>query len=89
MEKVAELAKHLAELNKWIEDCPFQTDGVYECAAVEMNEIERELQALAAETGDEALIETVNGAVDEGEYGEHFDDNRPGFWEEVARMATK
>lgn len=83
-----EICEHLAALHEWQEKCPFETDGVYECCASEINVFEDKAKELAAETNDEALIETVNGAVDEQEYGV-LEDNVPEFWRAVAVQAAE
>ena len=89
MDKLSEVARRLASLNKWLENCPFEMDGVYESAGTELDAFHDQALILAEARGDGALLQMVKLAVEDGEYGEHFDGNAPGFWEEVARMAEQ
>jgi hypothetical protein len=87
IEAVALAAGHIAHLLEYMENCPFTTDGVYECMGVEVAECKQQIVALAAATGDEAIMETVNACVFEDDLGFNYEDNEVAFWVAVEEMA--
>jgi hypothetical protein len=85
-EKLIEYAEHIAECEEWMEKCPaWKADGLQETlwSYYEKYSIFDGVRKCAIEVGDEALLETVLGALDESEYG---DLDSHAFWREVASM---
>ena len=84
-------AEHIVALYEWLGECPFTTDGVYDCAFSEITSAEHQAVILAETTAglDEALLESVQTAVYHGEYGtgpDGSDYDAKDFWKHVKAM---
>ena len=77
------LAEQRAECEDWLEACPF-TDGqpFYETAGTHIDRMEHRMIELAQILGNTEIEESIEHAVDEGEYGDF--DEAQAFWRYVA-----
>ena len=83
--QLASLANCYAEASKWLSECPFaDAQPYYETADREMTPMEAKLVELANKLGDQAIIESIETAVEEGEYGPH--DDEASFWRHISAM---
>jgi len=88
--KTAQIATTIADTIVWLSQCPLsRADGFYETAAWPLEQLEIDaLDACVEEGLDPAIEDTIRAAVEEGELGDHEDDEAA-FWRHVAAIATK
>ena len=81
--EIVALAEHRVEIDNWLEQCPFAYgQPFYETAEPRIHRMEHRMIELAQILNDPDVLESIEHAVDEGEYGD-FDEGRA-FWRYVA-----
>ena len=90
LQELSELVDLQIDTLEWLERCPQPTaDAFFSVAGTIAEQQQEQIVLLALSVGDEALIETIRGFVDEGELpmlpdGEDMDE--VDYWRTVAEM---